>query len=70
VTAFLWIGAALAAIGVAGLGWCIRRAAQLRRSDADRDETQRVLQTLVAANFASVAFAFLGLALMVAGALL
>lgn len=70
MTAFLWIGAALAAIGIAGLGWCIRRAARLRNSDTDRDETQRVLQTLVAANFASVAFAFLGLALMVAGALL
>jgi len=70
MTSFLWIGAVFAAIGIAGLVWCIRRASRLRRSDAGRDETQRVLQTLVAVNFASVALAFLGLAMMIAGGLL
>ena len=70
MSGLLWGGAALAAIGIAGLAWCILRAARLRREETDAAETRRVLNGLVAANFASVGCAFLGLALMVAGALL
>lgn len=70
MTALLWAGAALAAVGIAGLSWCIRRAAALRRSSVDADETRAVLHRLVAVNMGAVACAFLGLALMVAGALL
>jgi len=66
----LWAGAALAALGIAGLGWCIRRAARLRNSDAGREETQAVLEGLIAVNLGSVALAGLGLAMMIAGALL
>ena len=70
MSALLWIGAGLAALGIAGLGWCIARAARLRRSEASPEETRAVLQGLVALNLASVALGGLGLALMIAGGLL
>jgi len=70
MSALLWIGAGLAGLAIAGLGWCIARAARLRRSQASPEETRAALQGLVALNLASVALGGLGLALMIAGGLL
>ena len=70
MSALLWIGAGLAALGIAGLVRCILRAARLRRSETSPEETRAVLQGLVALNLASVALGGLGLALMIAGGLI
>ena len=66
----VWIGAGLAALGIAGLAWCVVRAMRLRGSNAGPEETRRVLQALVALNLASVALGGLGLAVIIAGGLL
>lgn len=70
MSAFLWIGAAMALLGIAGLVWCMSRAASLKRSDVSDDEAVRQLRVLVAANVAAVGTAFMGLALVVVGAIL
>jgi len=70
MSAVFWIGLGLAALGIAGLGLCIARAARLRRSDTGPEETRRALQGLVALNLGAVALAGLGLALMLAGGLI
>lgn len=70
MSAFLWVGAALTVVGLAGLVWCISKAAALKKSDISDEEAVARLRVLVAANVASVGTAFMGLALVVVGAIL
>jgi hypothetical protein len=70
VNAFLWAGAAVAIAGGAALVWCGVEAGRLKREEIPRDEVQRRLQRLVAANAGALAVAFLGLGLMVVGAVM
>ena len=67
---FLWGGIALTLAGVAGLAWCIRRAAWIRRADIPDEQATAELRTLVAANVAAVGVAFIGLAVVVVGLIL
>lgn len=70
MNAFLWAGIALTLAGVAGLGWCIRRAAWIRRAEIANAEATAELRKLVAANVAAVGVAFIGLAVVVVGLVL
>ena len=70
MNAFLWIGIALTVAGLAGLAWCIRKAAWLRRADISDEEATAELRRLVPANVAAVGVAFIGLAVLVVGAIL
>ncbi len=60
--ALVWLGTALALLGLAGLIWCIGQARRLRGKATDPDEVRRVLRRLQAVNMASVGLAFFGLA--------
>ncbi|HUF56445.1 MAG TPA: hypothetical protein VMM55_07780 [Thermohalobaculum sp.] len=67
---FLWIGAGLTVAGLAGLAWCIRKAAWLRRADIADEQATAELRRLVPANVAAVGVAFIGLAVLVVGLIL
>ena len=70
MNALLWIGAAVAAAGLALLGLLVRRAMALRGADLSAEGAARRLARLQALNTAGVALAFLGLALMLLGGIL
>ena len=67
MTALVYLGAALVAAGLAGLGYCIRVGFLIRRAKPPPDVARTQLQRLVAVNLGSVGLAALGLALVVAG---
>ncbi len=67
---FLWIGVALTLAGLAGLAWCVRKAAWLRRADITDEQATVELRRLVPANVAAVGVAFIGLAVLVVGVIL
>jgi nitric oxide reductase large subunit len=64
----VWIGAAMAALGVALLGVVILRARRLREA-SDPEARQAALHALVALNFGAVALGFLGLGVVLVGLL-
>jgi hypothetical protein len=68
VNAVVWIGLAMAAGGIALLGWVIARARRMPRDDAAAQ--QAALRGLIALNFGAVALAFLGLGVVVVGFLI
>lgn len=55
--------------GLAGLGWCIKSAAAIKRLD-DPDAAKSRMHGLVALNMASVGVAGIGLAFVVLGLIL
>jgi hypothetical protein len=67
---FVVVGVLLSLAGLAGIAWCIRRAARLRRGDMPDGEVRAELGRLVFAHTASIGAAFLGLGLLVVGLLL
>lgn len=67
---FLWIGTVMTLAGLAGLVWCIRKAAWLKRADVTNEEATAELRRLVPANVAAVGIAFMGLAVLVVGLVL
>jgi len=64
------IGAALTAGGLAGLLWCIRKAAWLKRARLDDRAVRAELNRLIFGHMAAIGAAFLGLGLLVTGLLL
>ena len=70
MNAFLWIGVPLTLAGLAGVLWCIRKAAWLRRAELTDAEATAELRRLVPANVAAVGLAFIGLAVLVVGLIL
>ncbi len=70
MAAFVVIGSLLSLAGLAGLAWCIRRAAMLRRGDVPDSDVRAELARLVFAHTASIGAAFLGLGLLIVGLLL
>ena len=65
------IGIVLALAGLAGVLWCIRKAARLRRAELSDDDAVRAeLGRLVFAHTAAISTAFLGLGLLSVGLLL
>ena len=67
---FTIAGVVLTLIGLAGILWCIRKAAWLRRSDIEGEQAMAELRKLVPANVAAVGVAFMGLAVLIVGLVL
>ena len=63
-------GLVLTVAGLFGLGWCIWRGLQIRRTPLPPSEVNAALHRLVALNLASVATAAIGLGLLVVGLIL
>ena len=68
--ALVWIGAALALAGVAGLVWCILLALRARRSGLADAAMRAALQRVVVLNMAALGVSALGLMCVVAGIIL
>lgn len=68
--ALVWIGAALALAGVAGLIWCILLALRARRSGMEDAAMRTALQRVVVLNMAALGVSALGLMCVVAGIIL
>jgi hypothetical protein len=66
----IWGGAALTLVGLAGLVYCIVRAARAKRAGLDDAAMRAELQRVVTINLAAVGLSALGLAAVVAGILL
>ncbi|MBY0351107.1 hypothetical protein [Tabrizicola sp.] len=66
----IWAGAALTLAGLAGLIYCILRAARAKRAGLDDAAMRAELQRVVTINLAAVGASALGLAAVVAGILL
>lgn len=68
--ALIWSGTILTLAGVAGLGYCIRRAVAARNAGLDDAALRAALQKVVTLNLAALGVSALGLVLVVAGILL
>ncbi len=68
--ALIWIGTALALLGVAGLGYCISRATRARRRGLDDAAMRAELQKVVTLNLAALGVSAIGLMCVVAGIML
>ncbi len=68
--AMIWSGAAITLLGVAGLIYCVLKAAQARKAGLSGDAMKAQLQKLVALNFAALGISAIGLGLVVVGILL
>lgn len=66
----IWLGAAMALIGVAGIVWCIRLVVRARRAGLGEAELRAQLQKVVAINLGALGLSALGLGMVVAGILL
>lgn len=65
----IWVGSALAVVGIAMLCWCIWRALAIRRAGESENQTGQ-MQMLIAVNMAAVGIASIGLACVVVGFIL
>lgn len=66
----IWIGAALAAIGIVGLVWCILQAVTAKRAGLQGEAMTAALRRVVVINMAALAVSGLGLMLVVVGVIL
>ena len=66
----VWIGAAIAAAGLAGLVWCIFAVARARRSQLSDEQMRARLRQAVTVNMAAFLTSVLGLILVVVGVIL
>jgi hypothetical protein len=69
-TALVWGGALMAALGLAGLLWCVLVAARARRERLEGAAMEARLRKLVAINLGSLAVSALGLMMVAMGAIL
>ena len=70
MTALVWIGAALAVLGLAGLVYCIAVAIRARRAGLEGSAMEARLRKLVAWNLGALAVSTLGLMLVILGVFL
>lgn len=66
----IWIGAALALAGVAGLVWCIYLAVRAKKAGLSDEAMRASLQKVVVLNMAALAVSGLGLMCVVLGVML
>jgi hypothetical protein len=66
----IWVGAALAMLGVAGLIFCILQAMRAKREGLTGAAMQARLQKVVAWNVGALAVSGLGLMLVIVGVIL
>ncbi|WP_371157544.1 hypothetical protein [Jannaschia sp. 2305UL9-9] len=70
MAALVWIGAGLAALGLAGLIYCIVVAARAKREGLEGAEMESRLRKLVAMNLGALAVSSIGLMMVVLGVVL
>lgn len=63
----VWIGTALALVGVAGLVWCVLIAARAKREGLEGDALRERLQRVVALNLGALFISAIGLMLVIVG---
>ena len=68
--ALIWGGAGLAALGLAGILWCIVTAARAKRARLDDAAMRATMQRVVAVNMGALAASMLGLMAVVLGIML
>lgn len=66
----IWGGAALTALGLAGIVWCIIAVARAKRSAQDDAAMRATMQRVVAVNMGALAASMLGLMAVVLGIML
>lgn len=66
----VWAGAAVSVLGIAGLLWCVLRAARAKRAGLADDEMRAVLQKVVYVNMGALFVSALGLMMVVLGVML
>lgn len=66
----IWGGAALTALGLAAILWCIVTVARARRAGLDDAALRAKMQRIVAVNMGALAASALGLMLVVTGIIL
>ncbi|KGJ16127.1 hypothetical protein [Paracoccus sanguinis] len=66
----IWGGAGLAALGLAGIVWCIAAVLGARRRALDDAAMRAVMRRVVAVNMAALAASMLGLMAVVLGIML
>ncbi|QRZ14888.1 hypothetical protein JWJ88_18230 [Paracoccus methylovorus] len=66
----IWGGAALTALGLVGLVWCIVTAARAKARITDDAQMREAMRKVVAVNMAALAASMLGLMLVVLGIML
>ena len=66
----IWAGAGVTLLGVVGLGWSIRLAAQVRQSSGDPEGARAALTRVLYWNMAALGIAALGLMVVVVGIIL
>ncbi len=69
MTIIIYIGAALALVGIVGLGFCVSQAFRIRK-ESNEEVANRKLQKLVGYNFGALAIASLGLIMIIMGMVL
>lgn len=65
--ALVWIGAVLALLGLAGLGYCVTVAVRARREGLEGPAMEARLRKLVAVNLGALGLSTIGLMLVVVG---
>jgi len=66
----VYLGALVAALGLAGLGWCIWLAISAKRANLPDAEMKARLQKVVALNMAAMGLSAMGLMMIVIGIML
>lgn len=66
----IWIGAAISAIGLAGLVWCIVAILRAKRANLPEEEMRERLRRAVNVNLGAFMLSVLGLIVIVFGVLL
>jgi hypothetical protein len=63
----IWLGAALSALGLLGLVWCIIRVARARSAKLPDAELRAVVQKTVPLNMAALFLSVIGLMMVILG---
>ncbi len=63
----IWVGAAIAMVGIIGLLYCATQAMRLRKAGLSDADLRTKLQRLVAYNFGALGVAVIGLMTLVLG---
>jgi len=66
----IWIGAAISAIGLVGIFYCIALALKAKRANLPEDEMRARLQRIVMLNMTALFLSMIGLMMVVAGIIL
>jgi hypothetical protein len=66
----IWTGAAVSAIGLIGIFYCIAIALKAKRANLPDDEMRARLQRVVLLNMAALLLSMVGLMMVVAGIIL